>query len=87
MAITNTSKPTTSVTNTTKSVQYETWDSNTSTWDTETRTWDGMSTIWTNQPSIQFQFLQLESGGYLLIEGLGKLIIASGSNITNISKP
>ena len=48
MAITNVSKPTTSLVNPTKVVNYETWDSNTSTWDTETRTWDEMGTIWSN---------------------------------------
>jgi hypothetical protein len=48
MAITNISKPSTSLTNPTKVVQYETWDSLTTTWDTETRTWDEMGTTWTN---------------------------------------
>ncbi len=48
MAITNTSKPTPSVTNSSKVVQYETWDTNTTTWDTETRTWDEMISTWTD---------------------------------------
>lgn len=48
MAITNISKPTTSVTNSSKVLNYETWDSNTSTWNTETRTWEQMGTIFTN---------------------------------------
>lgn len=49
MAITNISKPTTSLTNPTKVVSYETWDSNTSTWNSETRTWNEMGTVWSNQ--------------------------------------
>ena len=43
MSITNTSKPSTSLTNSTKIDIQETWDSNTTTWNTETRTWDGTS--------------------------------------------
>jgi len=39
MALTNISKPTTSLTNFTKISITETWGSNTSTWGTETRTW------------------------------------------------
>lgn len=49
MAITNTSKPSTSLTNVTATpVQYETFDSLTTTFDTETRTFDEMATNWTN---------------------------------------
>lgn len=48
MALTNVSKPSTSLSNTTKVVQYETWDSNTTTWDSETRNWNQMGTIWDN---------------------------------------
>ncbi len=49
MAIINTSKPTTSITNTTnRVVSYETWDTNISTWNSETRTWDQMGTTWSN---------------------------------------
>jgi hypothetical protein len=49
MAITNVSKPSTSLVNPDRVATYETWDSNTSTWDTETRTWNEMGTTWTNQ--------------------------------------
>jgi len=87
MALTNISKPSTSLTNTTTPVQYETWDSNTSTWNSETRTWNQMGTIWTNETSPLYQFLLVESGGYLLLESLGRMINASGSNITNVAKP
>ncbi len=48
MALTNTSKPTTSFTNITKVVNYETWDSITTTWATETRTWDDMASVMDN---------------------------------------
>lgn len=39
MAITNTAKPSTSLTNTTKVSFAETWATVTTTWATETRTW------------------------------------------------
>ena len=48
MTITNTSKPTTSYSNTTRVSIEETWDSNTSTWATETRTWDDMASLMDN---------------------------------------
>lgn len=56
MAITNVTKPTTTLTNSVKVVNYETWDSNTTTWNTEVRTWDQMGTKMSNSvkaiPSI-----------------------------------
>lgn len=53
MAIVNTSKPTTTLSNSAKVFSYETWDSNTTTWDTEVRTWDEMGAIMdnTNKPT------------------------------------
>ena len=48
MALTNTSKPTTSLTNTTRVASYETWDTITTTWDSETRTWDEMGSLMDN---------------------------------------
>ena len=49
MAITNQSKPSTSLTNTTRVASYETWSSNTTTWATETRTWADMASLMDNQ--------------------------------------
>lgn len=45
MALTNTSKPTTSFANTAKVAFEQTWNNNTTTWDTETRTWDDMASL------------------------------------------
>jgi len=46
MSITNTSKPTTSLSNTAKVVGYETWDTIITTWASEVRTWDEMVSNW-----------------------------------------
>jgi hypothetical protein len=48
MALTNQSKPSTSISNATKVLGGETWDSNPNTWNVETRTWDESGTLWTN---------------------------------------
>ena len=45
MSIVNTSKPSTSLTNSAKVASYETWDSNPNTWDGETRTWDDCGSL------------------------------------------
>lgn len=52
MAITNTSKPTTSLTNSSKVLNYETFDTLTTTFDTETRTFDEMGTIMSNTARV-----------------------------------
>jgi hypothetical protein len=48
MAITNTSKPTTTFSNTAKVSIGETWASITTTWASETRTWLTISQLFTN---------------------------------------
>jgi len=48
MAITNTSKPTTSLTNATKVSFAELWSTITTTWATETRTWDATGSLFSN---------------------------------------
>lgn len=48
MALTNVSKPSTTLTNSSKVVSYESWDTITTTWDTETRTWDDMASVMDN---------------------------------------
>lgn len=48
MAITNTSKPTTSLTNTTRVSFAELWSSITTTWASETRTWLATGSLFTN---------------------------------------
>lgn len=45
MTLTNTSKPSTSLTNVTRAASYETWDTITTTWDSETRTWDEVGSL------------------------------------------
>jgi hypothetical protein len=45
MAITNTSKPSSSITNSAKVASYETWNTITTTWATETRTWDDCQSL------------------------------------------
>lgn len=47
MSITNTTKPSASITNFSRVVNYETFDTLTTTFDTETRTFDQMGTTWT----------------------------------------
>lgn len=48
MALVNTSKPTTSLTNIARVVDYTTWDTNTTSWNTEVRTWDDMASTMGN---------------------------------------
>jgi signal transduction histidine kinase len=83
----NLSKPTTSLTNSDKVVQYETFDTLTTTFDTETRTFNQMQTTWSNQQSPLYQFLLLETDGFLLTEDRNKIMISNSSLITNIAKP
>lgn len=52
MSITNTSKPTTSITNSSKVQFYETWGSITTTWATETRTWGECASLMDNVSRI-----------------------------------
>ena len=47
--ITNTAKPTTTLTNASRVISFESWDTNTTSWNTEVRTWNEMGTIWTNR--------------------------------------
>jgi len=48
MAISNISRPTSSLINTAKVVGYETWSTITTTYASETRTWAATGTIFTN---------------------------------------
>ena len=48
MTLTNTSKPSTSLTNTTKVSFGETWDTWDTAWEDETRTWDEMISLLDN---------------------------------------
>lgn len=48
MALTNVSKPTTTLTNTTKVSFAELWSTITSTWTNETRTWDATGSLFIN---------------------------------------
>ena len=49
MAITNTTKPSTTLANVAKVSSGESWASVTTTWATETRSWDAISKLITNQ--------------------------------------
>lgn len=46
MALTNASKPTTTLANTAKAISYESWATIVTTWASETRTWDEMLSNW-----------------------------------------
>ncbi len=48
MSLTNTSKPSNTVTNSNKVASYETWATATTTWATETRTWAEMGSLMDN---------------------------------------
>jgi len=48
MALTNVSKPTTTLTNTTKVSFAELWSTITTTYDSETRTWDEFISLFSN---------------------------------------
>lgn len=56
MALVNTSKPTTVLTNTTKTSGAELWSTITSTWTSETRTWNACISLFTNpaKPTTTF---------------------------------
>ena len=56
MALTNTAKPTTSLTNTTKVINSEKWATIVTTWASEVRTWAEMISTWDNEskPSTTF---------------------------------
>lgn len=83
MSITNTSKPTTSLTNTTKVSFAELWSTITTTWASETRTWLDMGSLFDNISKGTTGFLWsfnrfpwTETAPWLTDNG-----------ITNISKP
>ena len=79
----NTSKPTTSVTNSSKVSIGETWASITTTWATETRTWQQSSKLITNQLKRQFYLWSVSSFPWLETSPWND----SASNITNQTKP
>lgn len=83
MAITNVSKPTTTLSNSSKVSIEETWDSNTTTWNSETRTWDDMASTIDNQSKVINGSLWLSS---VLPWQLSTPWVTTG-NITNVSKP
>ncbi len=71
MAIVNTSKPTTSLTNSSKISIGETWGSITTTWASETRTWGAVSQLFTNtsrsSSSLIDSNVQSPGGTYLAL--------------------
>jgi hypothetical protein len=87
MSIINTPKPTTSLSNSTQPNKGETWSSITTRWNEETRTWLQASKLINNQGSPMIGFLQREEGGYILQENMDRIIISSGSSITNVARP
>jgi hypothetical protein len=87
MSIINTPKPTTSLSNSTQPNKGETWASITTTWANEVRTWLQASKLITNINSILYQYLSKEDLGLLLQEDRNRLIISSGSFITNQARP
>ena len=83
----NQSKPTPSISNSTQPNKGETWASITTTWANEVRTWLQASKLMTNTGSPLVGFLQREEGGYILQENMDRIIISSGSSITNVARP
>ena len=87
MALTNQNRPSTSINNSTQPNKGETWASITTTWSNEVRTWLQVSKLITNTISILYQYLSKEDLGLLLQEDRNRLIISSGSFITNQARP
>ena len=83
----NIDKPSTSISNSTQPNKGETWASITTTWANEVRTWLQASKLMTNTGSPLVGFLQREEGGYILQENMDRIIISSGSSITNVARP
>jgi len=83
----NQDKPTTSISNSTQPNRGETWASITTTWANEVRTWLQASKLMTNTSSILYQYLSKEDLGLLLQEDRNRLIISTGSFITNQARP
>ncbi len=83
MAITNISKPSSSVSNQSKINIGETWDSDMNQWQNESRTWDDMASIIDNITKIY--------SGYLWAESTLPWQLATPwidtNKITNISRP
>ena len=87
MALTNVSKPTTTLTNITKVSFAELWSTILTTWDSEPRTWDATGSLFVNTFSPQYQFLLTEDGGLLLLEDNSFLLENNSSQFTNQVKP
>lgn len=85
MAITNQSKPTTSLTNSSKVSIGETWATISTTWATETRTWLAVSQLFTNQ--LRSSNVGIWSSFFYPWLDDEPWILGQPSEITNISKP
>jgi hypothetical protein len=86
MAITNISKPSSSIANQTKINIGESWDSNTSSWDTETRSWNEMASLLENVARVGAEYLATEALDFLMTEDNDYLMTGVGL-ITNQAKP
>jgi hypothetical protein len=82
MALTNISKPSTSLTNTAKVTSYETWDSITTTWASETRTWDDMGSLMDNISLDTDPLWSSRSFPWLMVGPWQQI-----GGMTNIAKP
>ena len=87
MSITNTVKPSSSLTNSSKVSIGETWGSILTTWATETRSWLKISQLITNTAFGFNRYLLQQNGSFLLLQGGDKIILNPGTFITNTLKP
>lgn len=88
MALTNTSKPSTSLANLAKVSFGETWATITTTWASETRTWLVIGSFISNLAKVAADLLIKEDGFYLLLEDGGRIPLESSvGGMTNIAKP
>ena len=87
MALTNTSRPTTTLANTSKVSFAELWSTITTTWASETRTWADVVSLIDNVVKPSFPSLMLiEEGGRLLTEADTRIQLEL-DGMTNVSKP
>lgn len=86
MAITNLSRPASSLSNASKVSIGETWATISSTWASETRTWLAISQLITNTLKARLEYLATQALDYLMTED-SDYLVTGVNRITNIPKP
>lgn len=86
--MTNTSKPTTSLSNTTRIGDSELWSTITTTWASETRTWLGCISLFTNTTFRNLGSYTFDEIGTFSLDQVGGVEFARQfTPITNTAKP